>query len=60
MPLDKKYLEILKRDNLNDKDYILLEELAQTLRKRILEVVSKNGGLLNSCLGGVVLLRDIH
>ena len=44
MPLDKKYLEILKKDNLNDKDYLLLEELAQTLRKRILDVVSKTGG----------------
>ena len=60
MPLDKKYLEILKRDNLNDKDYLLLEELAQTLRKRILEVVSKNGGHLSSCLGAVELIIAMH
>ena len=60
MPLDKKYLEILKKDNLNDKDYLLLEELAQTLRKRILEVVSKNGGHLSSCLGAVELIIAMH
>ena len=60
MPLDKKYLEILKKDNLNDKDYLLLEELAQTLRKRILEVVSKNGGHLSSALGAVDIIVAMH
>lgn len=60
MSLDPKYLEILKKDNFNEDDYITLNELAQAIRQRILEVVSKNGGHLSSCLGSVELIIAMH
>ncbi len=37
-----------------------LEELAQKIRKRILEVVSQNGGHLSSTLGAVDLIIGMH
>ncbi len=37
-----------------------LEELASAIRKRILEVVSKNGGHLSSTLGAVELIIAMH
>ena len=37
-----------------------LEELAEKIRKRILEVVSKNGGHLSSTLGAVDLIIGMH
>ena len=37
-----------------------LEEIAQILRNRILEVVSKNGGHLSSTLGAVDLILAMH
>lgn len=60
MPLDPKYLEILQKSHLNEKDYTDLNVLAQLMRERILEVVSKNGGHLSSTLGAVELIIGMH
>ena len=43
--------------NMNIKE---LENLAEKIRKRILEVVSKNGGHLSSTLGAVDLIIGMH
>ena len=47
---------------MNIKDYSLneLEKLCEKIRKRILEVVSKNGGHLSSSLGAVELIVAMH
>jgi len=37
-----------------------LEEVAEKIRKKILEVVSKNGGHLSSTLGAVDLIVGMH
>lgn len=60
MPLDPKYLEILHKDVFSEEDYAALNTLAQLMRKRILEVVSKNGGHLSSTLGAVELIIAMH
>ncbi len=46
--------------NIKDKTIPELEELAQRIRKRILEVVSKRGGHLSSTLGAVELIIGMH
>ncbi len=46
--------------NIKNKSIEELEELAQRIRKRILEVVSKNGGHLSSTLGAVELIIAMH
>ena len=46
--------------NIKNKSIEELEELAQRIRKRILEVVSKNGGHLSSTLGAVELIITMH
>ncbi|MCI5968932.1 1-deoxy-D-xylulose-5-phosphate synthase [Helicobacter sp.] len=60
MPLDPKYLEILNKNTLSEKDFATLNTLAQLVRERILEVVSKNGGHLSSTLGAVELIIGMH
>ncbi len=60
MPLDSKYLELLRQREFNEEDFITLNELAQKVRDRILEVVSKNGGHLSSTLGAVELIIGMH
>lgn len=47
---------------MNIKDYSIdeLEQLSAKIRKRILEVVSKNGGHLSSSLGAVDLIVAMH
>jgi len=47
---------------MNIKDYTItqLETLSEDIRKRILEVVSKNGGHLSSTLGSVELIVAMH
>ncbi|MDE5591447.1 MAG: 1-deoxy-D-xylulose-5-phosphate synthase, partial [Helicobacter sp.] len=60
MPLDEKFIQILKKDKHHEEDYTLLKELAAHIRKRILEVVSKNGGHLSSTLGAVELIIGMH
>ena len=45
----------VKKMNINE-----LEDLANKIRKRILEVVSKNGGHLSSTLGAVDLIIGMH
>jgi 1-deoxy-D-xylulose-5-phosphate synthase len=49
------YPEDIKRLNIKD-----LEELAEEIRKKILEVVSKNGGHLSPSLGMVDLVLALH
>jgi 1-deoxy-D-xylulose-5-phosphate synthase len=46
--------------NIKDKTIPELEELADKIRKRILEVVSKRGGHLSSTLGAVELIIGMH
>ena len=46
--------------NIKNKSIEELEELAQRIRERILEVVSKNGGHLSSTLGAVELIIAMH
>ncbi|SMC09065.1 1-deoxy-D-xylulose-5-phosphate synthase [Nitratiruptor tergarcus] len=46
--------------NIKDKSIEELEEVASSIRKRILEVVSKNGGHLSSTLGAVELIIAMH
>ncbi len=60
MPLESKYLELLRQKEFNEEDFIALNELAQKIRDRILEVVSKNGGHLSSTLGAVELIIGMH
>lgn len=60
MPLEEKYLQTLQKQNFNDEDFKTLDELAQKIRNRILEVVSKNGGHLSSTLGAVELIIAMH
>lgn len=60
MPLDSKYLELLRQKEFSEEDFIALGELAQKVRDRILEVVSKNGGHLSSTLGAVELIIGMH
>lgn len=60
MPLDPKYLEILSKKEWSEEDFTLLNELAQKIRDRILEVVSHNGGHLSSTLGAVELIIGMH
>lgn len=60
MPLDSKYLELLHQREFSEEDFITLGELAQKVRDRILEVVSKNGGHLSSTLGAVELIIGMH
>lgn len=45
---------------IKDKTPRELEELAQKIRQRILEVVSRNGGHLSSTLGAVDLIIGMH
>jgi 1-deoxy-D-xylulose-5-phosphate synthase len=45
---------------LKDKSIPELETLAETIRQRILEVVSKNGGHLSSTLGATDLIVTMH
>ena len=60
MPLDSKYLEILRQKEFDEEDFVSLNHLAQKVRNRILEVVSKNGGHLSSTLGAVELIIGMH
>ncbi|WP_301007860.1 MULTISPECIES: 1-deoxy-D-xylulose-5-phosphate synthase [Helicobacter] len=60
MPLDSKYLEILRQEEFDEEDFVSLNHLAQKVRNRILEVVSKNGGHLSSTLGAVELIIGMH
>ncbi|MDE7175321.1 MAG: 1-deoxy-D-xylulose-5-phosphate synthase [Helicobacter sp.] len=60
MPLDSKYLELLRQEEFNEEDFVSLNHLAQKMRNRILEVVSKNGGHLSSTLGAVELIIGMH
>lgn len=60
MPLDSKYLKILQQNEFSEEDFASLNELAQKIRDRILEVVSKNGGHLSSTLGAVELIIGMH
>ena len=60
MSLDSKYLEILSQKEWSEEDFTLLNELAQKIRDRILEVVSHNGGHLSSTLGAVELIIGMH
>jgi len=46
--------------NIKDKNIAQLKKLAEDIRKRILEVVSKNGGHLSSTLGAVELIIGMH
>ena len=46
--------------DIKNKSIEELEELAQSIRERILEVVSKNGGHLSSTLGAVELIIAMH
>ena len=46
--------------NVKEKNIDQLNELAQNIRHRILEVVSKNGGHLSSTLGAVELIIGMH
>ena len=46
--------------NIKDKTIPELESLSEDIRKRILEVVSKNGGHLSSTLGSVELIVAMH
>ena len=55
-----KYLETLKKEDLDEQDYQILNDLSQKIRTRILEVVSKNGGHLSSTLGAVELIVAMH
>lgn len=47
-------------EELKQKGIAELKELAQSLRQRILEIVSKNGGHLSSSLGAVDLIVAMH
>ena len=49
-----------KTFDLNPNDIAGLELVCQTLRNRILEVVSANGGHLSSSLGAVELIVGMH
>ena len=60
MSLDVKYLEIIRKKSFNEEDFTHLNHLATLVRKRILEVVSKNGGHLSSTLGAVELIIGMH
>ena len=55
-----QYLEIFKKQDLNEQDFENLDILCQKIRTRILEVVSKNGGHLSSTLGAVELIVAMH
>ena len=46
--------------NIKNKSIDELEKIAQDIRQRILEVVSKNGGHLSSTLGAVELIIAMH
>ncbi len=46
--------------DLSNKSIKELEEIASTIRKRILEVVSKNGGHLSSSLGATDIIVAMH
>ena len=46
--------------NLNDKNIEELKSIAQKIRVRILEVVSKNGGHLSSTLGATDIIVAMH
>ncbi len=46
--------------NLNSKTTAELEDLAETIRQRILEVVSENGGHLSPSLGATDLIVAMH
>ena len=50
----------LNHENLKSLSIEELEEIAQLLRDRILEVVSKNGGHLSSSLGAVEIILAMH
>ncbi len=60
MALEKRFLDILQKSKYQDEDYAILNELATHIRKRILEVVSKNGGHLSPTLGAVELIIGMH
>ncbi|WP_297812977.1 1-deoxy-D-xylulose-5-phosphate synthase [uncultured Helicobacter sp.] len=60
MSLDSKYLDLLSQSEFSEEDLATLNELAQKVRDRILEVVSKNGGHLSSTLGAVELIIGMH
>lgn len=47
-------------DTLKQKEISQLKEISQSLRQRILEVVSKNGGHLSPSLGAVDLIVGMH
>lgn len=49
------YKEILGNENINE-----LEDVAKSLRERILDVVSRKGGHLSSALGAVDLIVGMH
>ena len=46
--------------DLQDKSIAELEQLCSDIRKRILDVVSKNGGHLSSTLGATELIVAMH
>lgn len=60
MPLSQHYIELLKQNKYSDDDYVELDKLADEIRGRILEVVSKNGGHLSSTLGAVEIIIAMH
>lgn len=49
------YKEVLGNENINE-----LEDIAKSLRERILDVVSRKGGHLSSALGAVDLIVGMH
>lgn len=50
----------MSRINIKDKSIKELETLSEDIRKRILEVVSKNGGHLSSTLGATEIIVAMH
>ncbi|RDU69547.1 1-deoxy-D-xylulose-5-phosphate synthase [Helicobacter cholecystus] len=48
------------KDVLGNENFLELQNIAQALRERILDVVSRNGGHLSSALGAVDLIVGMH